>query len=106
MSAAESQPRSTPSGSTWCFSVFAAPEPGVMPRVLELFAKRGLVPTRFHGDRIGEGADGLVIDVHAAALDATVAEHIAGCLRELVDVERVLVAAKRAAPAVSAVGAR
>ena len=32
---------------TACFSVAAAAEPGVMPRVLELFAKRGLVPTHW-----------------------------------------------------------
>lgn len=100
MSAAEFQPR-----STWCFSVFAAPEPGVIPRVLELFAKRGLVPTRFHGDRIGDGSDGLVIDVHAAGLDADAAEHVAACLRRLVDVERVLVATKRSARTASTVGA-
>src|SRR5258706_15909620 len=30
-----------------CFSVQAAAEPGVMPRVLELFAKRGLVPQKW-----------------------------------------------------------
>ena len=102
MSAAESQPRSTQSGSTWCFSVFAAPEPGVMSRVLELFAKRGLVPTRFHGDQVGDGSAGLVIDVHAAGLDADAAEHVAACLRTLVEVERVLVATKRAARPASA----
>ena len=31
-----------------CFSVQARAEPGVMPRVLELFAKRGLVPQNWH----------------------------------------------------------
>ena len=31
----------------FCFSVHAAAEPGVMPRVLELFAKRGLVPHKW-----------------------------------------------------------
>lgn len=100
MSAAES--RSKP---VWCFSVFAAPQPGVMPRVLELFAKRGLVPTRFHGDVVGEGSDGLVIDVHVASLDGTVAEHVATSLRGLFDVERVLVATKRTTVALAAAGA-
>jgi acetolactate synthase small subunit len=80
---------------TWCFSVFAAPEPGVMPRVLEFFAKRGLVPSRVHGEVVADGPDGMVIDVHVASLAADVAEHIAACLRELVDVERVLTAVKR-----------
>lgn len=100
MPAAESRSR-----STWCFSVFAAPQPGVMPRVLELFAKRGLVPTRFHGDVVGGGADGLVIEVHLDGLDGAAAEHAAQCLRGLVDVERVLVAVKRAVPMAAAAGA-
>ena len=94
MSAAES-----PSRPTWCFSVFAAPEPGVMPRVLELFAKRGLVPARFHADLTGEGSHGLEIDVQVAGLDHGVAEHVAASLRRLLDVERVLVATKQMAPA-------
>lgn len=79
----------------WCFSVFAAPEACVMPRVLEFFAKRGLVPTRFHSDVIDGGAEGLVIDVHVDDLAAETAEHIAACLREVVYVERVLTAVKR-----------
>lgn len=89
----------------WCFSVFAAPQPGVMPRVLELFAKRGLVPTRFHGDVVGEGSDGLVIDLHVADLDDAVAEHVAASLRGLINVDRVLVATKRSAVSMAAAGA-
>jgi hypothetical protein len=89
MSAAEF--RSPP---TWCFSVFAAPEACVMPRVLEFFVKRGLVPSRFHGDVVDEG---LVVDVHVGGIEESVADHIAACLRELVYVERVLTATKRTA---------
>ena len=81
---------------TWCFSVFAAPEPGVMPRVLDLFAKRGLVPLRFHSDVIDGGPSGLVIDIHVDALAEDVAAHVANCLRRLVHVERVLTATKSA----------
>lgn len=81
----------------WCFSVFAAPEACVMPRVLEFFAKRGLVPARFHGDVIDDGTAGLVIDVHVDGLPTDTADHIAACLRELVYVERVLTAVKRPA---------
>jgi len=85
------------SNPVWCFSVFAAPEAGVMPRVLEFFAKRGLVPSRFHGDVIDSGSAGLVIDVHVGDLASETANHIAACLRELVHVERVLTAVKRPA---------
>ena len=35
---------------TACFSVQAVADPSVMPRVLELFAKRGLIPARWHSD--------------------------------------------------------
>ena len=31
-----------------CFAVAADPSPGLLPRVLELIAKRGLVPLRVH----------------------------------------------------------
>lgn len=85
------------SQSVWCFSVFAAPEACVMPRVLEYFAKRGLVPSRFHGDVVDDGETGLVIDVHVGDLPSETANHIAACLRELVYVERVLTAVKRPA---------
>src|SRR3546814_14464322 len=37
----------------YCFSILAAAEPGVMPRVLGLFAKRGLMPSRWHSDVSG-----------------------------------------------------
>jgi hypothetical protein len=84
--------------------VFAAPEPGVMPRVLEAFAKRGLVPTRVHGDVVEDRPDGLVIDIHVRSLAADAADHIAELLRTFVGIERVLVAVKR--PAAMAAGAR
>ena len=92
MSAADQRSR-----STWCFSVFAAPEPGVMPRVLELFAKRGLVPRRVHGNMVGSGPGGLEIDVHVDGLPEETAAHVANCLRGLVEVERVLTATRHSA---------
>ncbi len=36
--------------TTACFAVHARAEPGVMPRVLEQFAKRGLIPSNWHSD--------------------------------------------------------
>ena len=79
--------------------------PRTLAPALRACARCGLVPTRFHGDRIGDGSDGLVIDVHAVGLDADAAEHVAACLRRLVDVERVLVATKRSARTAGTVGA-
>ena len=77
--------------AVWCFSVFAAPEASVMPRVLNEFARRGLCPARFDGAIAG---DDLVIDVQCAGLEPEVAAHVAERLRGFVHVERVLTAVK------------
>ena len=69
------------------FSVQARPEPGVMPRVLELFAKRGLVPQRFAGVA---SATALSIDVQIAGLGRDTVDYIARCMRQIVGVEAVL----------------
>jgi hypothetical protein len=77
---------------TACFSVHAAAEPGVMPRVLELFAKRGLVPTSWIS-RVS-GPD-LTIDVQVLDLAAADAAYFARALRQIVAVETVLLSEKR-----------
>ena len=82
---------------TFCFSVQAAAEPGVMPRVLELFAKRNLVPDRWHSDRVGPGGRELAIDLQVQDLTPELTDYIARCLRQLHDVEAVLTSEKTAA---------
>jgi acetolactate synthase small subunit len=72
----------------YCFSVAAAAEPGVMPRVLQLFAKRNLVPTKWVSRAVPGGA--LEIDIQVAALPPEEGDYIAECLRRLVDVDAVL----------------
>jgi hypothetical protein len=62
-----------------------------MPRVIALFAKRGLTPRRVEAARVGEE---LTIDLQADGLSGEAAEHIAACLRQIVGVERVLTAVK------------
>ena len=79
---------------TVCFSVQAAAEPGVMPRVLELFAKRGLVPQKWHSTVSGAA---LAIDVQAGGLGRDTADYIAQCMRQIVGVEAVLTTERRAA---------
>ena len=53
---------------TACFSVHAHAEPGVMPRVLELFAKRGLVPSTWHSLRCGTDEGELAIEIQMRGL--------------------------------------
>ncbi len=73
-----------------CFSIHAEAEPGVMPRVLELFARRGLVPRRWVSDVIGPGGRELAIDVQIAGLAPANQAYIARCLRQIWGVGAVL----------------
>jgi acetolactate synthase regulatory subunit len=77
---------------TACFSVHARAEPGIMPRVLELFAKRGLVPSSWHS---ATSADELTIDIQMRGMPADQADFIAARLRQIADVEVVLTSQKR-----------
>ena len=70
-----------------CFSLQARAEPGVMPRVVELFAKRGLVPQKWQSTASGEV---LTIDVHIAGLGRDLSGYIARCMRQITGVETVL----------------
>jgi acetolactate synthase small subunit len=71
----------------FCFSVHARAEPGVMPRVVELFAKRGLVPHRWHSTAT---ATMLTIDVQVEGIGRDLAGYMARCMRQIVGVEAVL----------------
>jgi acetolactate synthase small subunit len=80
---------------TQCFAVIAAAEPGVLPRVLEVFAKRGLVPSQCHSTLAGRPGNELQIDVQIAGLDAALVPHLAETLRQMVSVHSVLISEKR-----------
>lgn len=94
-----SSPGRSPYAATVCFSIQAAAEPGVMPRVLELFAKRNLVPERWvsgvHG-LAGRGAE-LMIDLQVAGLTGQDREYLARCLAQITDVRSVLTSEKAGA---------
>src|SRR5205085_1189950 len=79
---------------TACFSVYADAEPGVMPRVLELFAKRGLVPQRWQSAAAGKA---LTIDVQIGGLGRDTVDYIANCMRQIIGVEVVLTSERRPA---------
>ncbi len=86
------QPSADP---THCFSVHAFADPGVMPRVLELFAKRGLVPSSWTS-RVGAEQD-LTIDIQMSGMSAEVADYVTRCLRQIAGVQVVLASQKRRA---------
>ena len=78
----------------FCFSIQAAADPGVLPRILELFAKRGQVPRRWVSDRVGPGGRELAVDLQVEGLSAPRADYIARCLRQLPCVSLVLTSEK------------
>jgi hypothetical protein len=84
--------------ATAYFSVHAHADPGVMPRVLELFAKRGLVPSAWHSSTSGTDQAGLTIDIQMYGLGREASDYIAACLRQIAYVEVVLSSEKRHAP--------
>ena len=73
-----------------CFSVHARAEPGVMPRVLELFAKRGLVPSFWQSAVSATDQNRLTIEIRMGGLGCDLTEYIAACLRRIASVEAVL----------------
>jgi len=83
-----------PPADTTSFLVQARAEPGVMPRVVELFAKRGLVPQKWHSTAAGAA---LTIDVQIGGLGRDLADYIARSMRQIVGVEAVLTAETRSA---------
>src|SRR5690348_4327012 len=76
--------------ATACFSVHAHAEPGVMPRVLELFAKRGLVPSVWHSAVYGTDQTELTIDIQMRGLGHDLMDYVAACLRQIAYVKVVL----------------
>jgi hypothetical protein len=81
--------------ATACFCVHAHAEPGVMPRVLELFAKRGLVPSAWHSATCGTDRAELTIDIQMPGLDRDMTDYLAACLRQIAFVDVVLTSEKR-----------
>lgn len=89
-------PARSPATQTYCFAVHAAADPGVLPRVMALFAKRGLVPSRWHSDltRRADAGGELVIDIQVDGLAPDEGAYIAACLGQQVAVDGVLTSVK------------
>jgi hypothetical protein len=70
------------------FYVTGDAAPGFVPRVIELFAKRNIVPDEIHA-RAVDGRQS--IEIRAPGMEPPLAAYFGRCLREIVTVERVLV---------------
>lgn len=86
--------RSAPALS--CFCVEGHADPGLLPRVLELFAKRGLVPERFFAQPSQHDGRGLTIDLQVDGFSPAQREVVAAALRQIPLVTTVLTAEKSA----------
>ena len=78
--------------STFCLTVRTVSDPGSLPRVLEVFAKRGLTPSKLFS--VATGADELTIDLQVAGLDLDQGGLIASQLRSQVGIATVLTSVK------------
>ena len=95
MSVSENLPR--PSAGlnpvpTFCLTVRAVADPGSLPRLLEVFVKRGMVPSKLFC--VATGADELTVDLQVTGLDDDLGAVIANQLRSQVGIETVLTSVK------------
>jgi hypothetical protein len=74
----------------YCYALTAEPEAALLPRVLQFFAKRNLVPYRCHATVEGQNDATLSIDVQVCGLDDWSADHLGQSLRQIVGVHTVL----------------
>jgi acetolactate synthase small subunit len=91
MNAPESLPRHSAGRNpvpTYCLTVRTVADPGSLPRLLEVFAKRGMVPSKLFC--VATGADELTVDLQVTGLDNDLGAVIANQLRSQVGVETVL----------------
>jgi acetolactate synthase regulatory subunit len=77
---------------TFCLTVRTMADPGALPRVLEVFAKRGMVPAKLFS--VATAADELTVDLQVNGIDAALGDLIANQLRSQVGIETVLTSMK------------
>lgn len=97
--AAPAEPAPPPDSApvTYCFSVQAVADVGLLARILGQFAKRGLLPSRCYSD--ADGVTGrLHLDLQVAGLTTEQGYLIAQALRATVGVELVLTSRKFSTP--------
>lgn len=69
------------------FTVTAEAAPGLLPRLLQPFAKRDLVPDSFEARRSG---DSLRVDIHMSAMPAEMVHLVEGNMRQVVGVTQLV----------------
>ena len=78
------------------YLVQGASEPGLLPRLVEPFAKLGTVPSRVHASReAGDGSD-MTVDLRLTGVEPRTAELIEIALRRVVGVRQLIAVIERA----------
>lgn len=90
--AALSGPRAAQHQPTYCLTVKTMAEPGILPRLLEVFAKRDLIPSKLFS--VMTGPDELTVDMQVAGLEPELGDQIAQFLRAQVGIDIVLTSVK------------
>lgn len=70
------------------FEVLADAEPGMMPRALATFARRGLVPDLVRMQRRGAA---MMVDIRVDAMPSDMLHLVEGNLRQIVGMQRLVV---------------
>jgi hypothetical protein len=73
-----------PTTVRYCFEADA--EPAVLPRALDLLAKRGLVPARVYAQA---DADLLSVEIEVEGLAPDTADHVGRCLSQIVGIRQI-----------------
>lgn len=89
---AHGAPRSAPAVA--CFHVVAEAHPGTIGRLLQVVAKRGLVPSYLHSVLGGREGNELAVDLQVAGLDDATRTLVAAQLRAVITVRTVLTSVK------------
>src|SRR6201991_5045084 len=95
MSVSECLPRPSAGRNTvptFCLTVRTIADPGSLPRLLEVFAKRGMVPAKLFS--VVTAADELTVDLQVNGLDPAQGDLIASQLRSQVGIETVVTSVK------------
>ena len=79
---------------TTCYSVHAMAHPGLLPRLVGVLAKRGLMPDRWFSVLVGPDKNELQIDIQVSGLSTDLAHAIAAEMRKIVMVSVVMMTDK------------
>jgi len=92
------------SSGVYCFSVHAEASPATLPRVVEVFALHGHVPSSCHSQVGGRAGDErcLTVDLQMDGITAHEAELLAKRIGRVVTVQNVLWSEKRVAARLAA----